>query len=468
MPTNHRTPEPAKRGGQSPLRGHTTAPPNPQSGAGEARFGGIPPNHPSATLRTGLTTHLSPVWSRYGDFVTERGEGVYVYDSEGNRYLDFTSGIGVVNTGHCHPKVVEAIREQAGKIIHAELNIQYHRPVLNLVEELLSVLPKPIDSFFFSNSGAEAVEAAVKLARQTTRRPNIIAFQGAFHGRTNAAMALTSSKAHYRTGFSPFMSGVHIAPFPYTYRLQMSDDEASEFCLNELRYLFATQTPPDEVAAVLIESVLGEGGYVIPPKKFMQGLRALCDEYGLLLILDEVQSGFGRTGQWFAFEHFGIVPDIVVMAKGLASGMPLSAIAARKELMDKWIPGTHGGTYTGNAVACAAAVATIQVLREEKLIENAAKMGEVLLDGLSELQSRHAVIGEVRGLGLMVAAEFGAPRQPDTQAAKTIRQKAQEQKLLLLTCGPYDNIIRFVPPLVVNQQQVEEALQVIEKVMNKT
>lgn len=424
-------------------------------------------NQPTDHSTNRLTDHLSPVWSRYGSFITTRGEGVYVYDANGNRYLDFTSGIGVVNTGHCHPKVVEAIREQAGNIIHAELNIQYHEPLLRLVEALLTIMPPALDSFFFSNSGAEAIEAAIKLARQTTRRPNIIAFQGAFHGRTNAAMALTSSKAIYRKGYAPLMSGVHIAPFPYTYRLQMSDDEASDFCLNELRFLLATQTPPDEIAAILIESVLGEGGYVVPPKKFMQGLRALCDELDILLIADEVQSGFGRTGKWFAFEHFGIVPDIVVMAKGIASGMPLSGIAARKALMDKWIPGTHGGTYTGNAVACAAAVATIHAMREEKMIENAARMGEFFMDGLSELQSRHSVIGDVRGLGLMIAAEFGEPRKPNTHAAHVARDLAQAEKLLLLTCGPYDNVIRFVPPLIVNQQQVEEALHVMDKALTR-
>ena len=414
-----------------------------------------------------LASHLSPVWARYGNIVTTRGEGVYVYDTAGDRYLDFTSGIGVTNTGHCHPRVVEAIREQAGKILHAELNIQYHEPALNLVEQLLSIMPPRLDSYFFTNSGAEAIEAAVKLARQATRRPNIIAFQGAFHGRTNAAMALTSSKALYRTGYAPLMSGVHIAPFPYTYRLQMSDDEASDFCLNELRYLLATQTPPDEVAGILIESVLGEGGYVVPPAKFMRGLRALCDELNILLIMDEVQSGFGRTGKWFAFEHFGIVPDMVTMAKGIASGMPLSALATSKALMDRWIPGTHGGTYTANAVSCAAAVATIQVMKEEKLVDNAARMGEFLKDGLTELQSRFPVIGDVRGLGLMVATEFGPARVPNSKVAHLVRDAAQADKLLLLTCGPYDNTIRFVPPLIVNQSQVEDALTIFEHALEK-
>jgi 4-aminobutyrate aminotransferase len=413
------------------------------------------------------TQNLSPVWARYGDFVVARGEGVYVYDTEGKRYLDFTSGIGVVNTGHCHPRVVEAIREQAGKIIHAELNIHYHESVLQLTEELLTIMPKPLDSFFFTNSGAEAIESSVKLARQTTRRPNIIAFQGGFHGRTNAAMALTTSKATYRTGYAPLMAGVHYAPFPTAYRWQMSEAAATDFCLSEIEYLLRTQTPPTEVAALLIEPVLGEGGYIPASAKFLQGLRNICDAHGILLIVDEVQTGFGRTGKWFACAHANITPDIMVMAKGLASGMPLSAIAARQELMNQWIPGTHGGTYTGSAVGCAAAVATIQVMREEKLVENAAKLGEVLRDGLIELQSRYPIIGDVRGLGLMVATEFGAPRAPDKQATDAVRNAAQAEQLLLLTCGPYDNVIRYVPPLVVNQQQVEAALSILERALAK-
>lgn len=411
--------------------------------------------------------HLSAVWGRYGDFIADHAEGVYVYDTNGHRHLDFTSGIGVTNTGHCHPKVVAAIREQAGKMIHAELNIQYHQPVFRLIDELQTVVPKALDGFFFTNSGAEAIEGSIKLARQTTGRPNVIAFQGAFHGRTYMAMSLTNSKAMYRKGYAPLVAGVYIAPFPYSYRLQMSEADATDFCLNELRFMFATQTPPEEVAAILIESVLGEGGYVVPPKAFMQGLRQICDEFGMLLILDEVQSGFGRTGKWFACEHFGVTPDIMVMAKGIASGMPLSAIAARKAIMDKWIVSSHGGTYTGNAVACAAAVATIQAMKEEGMIANSAKMGEVLKDGLTELQSRYTFISDVRGLGLMVAAEFGAPRQPNTKAAKDVLHRASDDGLMLLTCGSFDNVIRFVPPLIVNQSQVEDALNILDKALSK-
>ncbi|MBI5876712.1 MAG: aminotransferase class III-fold pyridoxal phosphate-dependent enzyme [Chloroflexi bacterium] len=409
--------------------------------------------------------HLSAVWGRYGDFIADHAEGVYVYDTEGRRHLDFTSGIGVTNTGHCHPKVVAAIREQAGKMIHAELNIQYHQPVFRLIDELRTVVPPNLDAFFFTNSGAEAVEGAIKLARQTSHRANVIAFQGAFHGRTYMAMSLTNSKSMYRQGYAPLVAGVHIAPFPYHYRMQMTESDATEFCLNELRFMFATQCPPDDTAAIIIESVLGEGGYVVPSKAFMQGLRQICDEFGILLILDEVQSGFGRTGKWFACEHYGIQPDIMVMAKGLASGMPLSAIAARKSIMDKWIVSSHGGTYTGNAIGCAAAVATIQAMKEERMIENAAKVGGFFMDGLSELQGRYPVIGDVRGVGLMIAAEFGTPRAPNTKAAKELLHKAGDDGLMLLTCGPFDNTIRFVPPLIVTQQQAEDALNIIDKAL---
>lgn len=298
---------------------------------------------------------LSPVWTHLTQIVVERAEGAYLYDVEGNQYLDFTSGIGVTNTGHCHPRVVEAIREQAGRLLHGQANIIFHPPMLRLVEELRTVAPPSLGSFFFSNSGAEAVEASIKLARQATGRTNIIVFQGSFHGRTVGTMSMTTSKTVYRIGYQPLMPGVFVAPFPYAYRYGWDEETTVDFCLNELDFLLLSQTAPSETAAIIIEPVLGEGGYVVPPQRFMAALRALCDEHGILLIADEVQSGFGRTGKFFAHEHFGITPDIMVMAKGLASGLPLSGIAASKDLMAKWLPGSHGGTYGGNALACAAA-----------------------------------------------------------------------------------------------------------------
>ncbi len=412
------------------------------------------------------TAYLSPVWPRYTDILAERAEGIYIHGADGRRYIDFTCGIGVTNTGHCHPRVVRAAQEQCALLIHGQANIVYHRPMLRLVEELRTVVPADLNSFFFSNSGAEAVEAAVKLARHATGKPVIIVFQGSFHGRTVGTMSLTTSKTIYRLRYQPLMPGVVVAPYPYAYRYGWSPEETLRFCLQEVRHLLVTQCDPSETAAILVEPVLGEGGYVVPPAGFLPGLRAIADEFGLLLIADEVQSGFGRTGRWFAIEHFGVVPDIMVMAKGLASGFPLSGIAARRELMERWVPGTHGGTYGGNAVACAAAVATIQVMREEGLIENSARQGAFLLERLRELQGKHSRIGDVRGLGLMVGCEFTAPDgRPDRASAKAVVQACQRLGLLLLTCGPYDNTIRWIPPLIVTREQLEEALGIFEQAL---
>ncbi|MCC7359615.1 MAG: aminotransferase class III-fold pyridoxal phosphate-dependent enzyme [Anaerolineales bacterium] len=408
-------------------------------------------------------SHISPVWGRAvpATLVADRGEGAYLYTTDGRRYLDFTSGIGVTNTGHAHPRVVAAIQAQAAKLLHGQANIVFHEPLIQLTQALAELLPPSLDSYFFSNSGAEILEAAVKLAKAATQRPNIIVFSGSFHGRTHLTMAMTTSKTIYRAGFQPLVPGIFVAPFPYSYRYGWDDDTTTDFCLRELKLLLKSQTAPAETAAMVIEPVLGEGGYVAPPARFMQGLREICDHYGILLVADEVQSGFGRTGKWFAFEHFGIVPDIVVMAKGLASGLPLSGLAANRALMAKWTPGSHGGTYGGNAVACAAAVASIQVLREEGLIENSAQMGGVLQAGLRRLQEDHPEIGDVRGLGLMVATEFTMPtREPWTDRAKAVAARALDAGLLLLTCGSYDNVIRWIPPLMVSEAQIKEALAV--------
>jgi 4-aminobutyrate aminotransferase len=403
--------------------------------------------------------YISPVWTRYTPIVAERAEGTYVYDHDGTRYLDFTCGIGVTNTGHCHPRVVRAVQEQAAKLLHGQANIVFHPPLLELAQELRAVAPEGLDSFFFSNSGAEAVEGAVKLARHATGRPNIIVFQGSFHGRTALTMALTTSKTIYRVGYQPLPAGVFVAPYPYVYRYGWSADEAVDFCLREVEFLLETQTAPSETAAVLVEPVLGEGGYVVPPPGFLRGLRRICDEHDILLIADEIQSGFGRTGTWFAIEHFGVTPDIMTMAKGLASGLPLSGIAARRELMERWIPGSHGGTYGGNAVACAAAVATIRVIREEGLLENATRMGVWLMGQLRSLQVEFPDIGDVRGLGLMIGVEFtNSDGFPATDLAKAVAKGSQERRLLLLTCGPWTNTVRWIPPLTVTQEQLEEAL----------
>jgi 4-aminobutyrate aminotransferase len=404
-------------------------------------------------------SHISPVWTRYTSIVAERAEGAYVYDRDGTRYLDFTCGIGVTNTGHCHPKVVRAVQEQAAKLLHGQANIIFHPPLLELAEELRTVVPEELDCFFLSNSGAEAVEGAIKLARHATARPNVIVFQGSFHGRTALTMALTTSKTIYRAGYQPLPAGVFVAPYPYAYRYGWGPEETEVFCLREVEFLLMTQTAPWETAAILVEPVLGEGGYVVPPPGFLKGLRRICDEHSILLIADEVQSGFGRTGKWFAVEHFGVVPDIMVMAKGLASGLPLSGVAARRELMERWIPGSHGGTYGGNAIACAAAVATIRTIREEGLLENARQSGAWLMEQLRALQAEFSIIGDVRGLGLMIGAEFTAPDgSPATDLTKALGKGCLKRHLLLLTCGPWGNTVRWIPPLTVTREQMEEAL----------
>jgi 4-aminobutyrate aminotransferase len=404
--------------------------------------------------------HISPIWSRAFSVIVDHGEGSYLYDVEGKRYLDFTCGIGVTNTGHAHPRVVKAIQEQAAKLIHGQANIVYHKPMFELVDELLTIVPPALDSFFFSNSGAEIVEGGVKLAKQFTGRPNVIVFQGSFHGRTHLTMAMTTSKTVYRVAYQPLVPGIFVAPYPYAFYYGWDEQTTLDFCLRELKKLLKSQTAPEETACIVVEPVLGEGGYVVPPAGFLPELRKLCDEHGILLIADEVQSGFGRTAKFFAVEHTQTVPDIMLMAKGIASGLPLSGLAARKELMSKWKPGTHGGTFGGNIVACAAAVATIRAMKEEKLIENAAARGAQLMAGLRKLQAEFSQIGEVRGAGLMVGVEFGRPGAPDTATAKAVAKAAFERGLMLLSCGTFDNIIRWIPPLVVNEQQMDEALEI--------
>jgi 4-aminobutyrate aminotransferase len=410
---------------------------------------------------------ISPVWTRITDILMERGEGVYLYDTQGRRYLDFTSGIAVTSTGHCHPQVVRAIQEQATRLIFGQINVVYHQPILDLIAELRPVVPAELDSFFFSNSGAEAIEGAVKLAKHATGRPNVIVFQGSFHGRTHLTMAMTTSKTVYRKHYQPLVPGIFVAPYPYAYYYGWDDETTREFALRELERLLSSQTIPDETACIVVEPVLGEGGYVVPPAGFLSALRRLCDEHGILLVADEIQSGIGRTGKFFAVEHEGIVPDILAMAKGIASGMPLSGIVTRRELAEKWMVGSHGGTFGGNPVACAAAAATVRVIKEERLTENAAARGAQLLEGLRRLQADFALIGDVRGLGLMVATEFTQDGQPATAVAKALIKAAAQDGLLLLVCGTYDNVVRWMPPLVVKEAQIEEALQIFAGALDR-
>ena len=414
--------------------------------------------------------HMTPAWTRIFNFVAERAEGSYIYTDDGRKLLDFTCGIGVTNTGHCHPKVVAAIQAQAANFIHAQANIVVHKPMLQLIEELRKISPPSIDSFYFANSGAEALENAVKIAKVVTGRPNVIVFSGSFHGRTHATMSLTTSKTIYRAGFAPLMAGVYVAPFPYAFAMNMTEEQASQYCLEQLEYLLASQTAPKETAAILIETVLGEGGYVVPPTSFMKGLREICDKHGIMLIFDEVQSGFGRTGKWFALEHFDVVPDIITAAKGIASGMPLSGVFTRADIMKKLDTGSIGGTYGGNAIAYAAGVATIRAMREEKMLENATDKGIQLMTGLRKLQEEYPQIGDVRGKGLMIGTEFvadGGGHAKTKQLVKDVIHAAEEKNLLLLSCGTYDSTIRWIPPLNVTSEQINEGLRIFGEALKE-
>lgn len=413
---------------------------------------------------------LSPVWTHLTQVQPAYAKGIYIYDADDNRYIDFTSGIGVTNTGHCHPKVVKAVQDQAASMIFSQMNITIHPKAIELAEKLNRVTPAKIDRFFFSNSGAEAVEAAVKLGRQATGRKNIVVMQGSFHGRTHQTMAMTTSKYIYRKNYQPLPGGVFVAPFPYAYYYGWDEEEATEFCMKQLDLLLHSQTSPGETAAIVIEPILGEGGYVPAPDGFLQELRAVCDQHDILLIADEVQSGFGRTGKFFAYEHAGIEPDIIVMAKGLGSGLPISAIGASAALMDKWAPGTHGGTYGGGSpISLAGACASIEAIEEDRLVKNAKVMGDYLITRLKEMQRKCPVhgdgfsIGDVRGRGLMVGVEFTDKEgNPDAATASKVAQYCVEHHLLILICGSYQNVIRFIPPLTVTQAELDEGLAIFE------
>lgn len=404
---------------------------------------------------------LSPVLKQATPVVATRGEGVYLFDADDRRYLDFTAGIGVTSTGHCHPRVVAAAQEQVGKLIHGQYTTVMHQPLLTLTDRLSEVLPSGLDRLFFANSGSEAVEAALRLARQATGRPNVIVFHGGFHGRTVAAASLTTSGTKFRSGFSPLMAGVQVSPFPDPTHFGWSQEEATEFALRQLDYTLQTLSAPNDTAAFIVEPVLGEGGYVPASTEFFAGLRERADRHGILLVVDEVQTGWGRTGKFWGGDHFDANADILITAKGLASGFPLSGIAASHALMEKAWPGSQGGTYGANAVACAAAIATLDVIEEEGLVENSAARGKQLRAALEDVAAQHPQITDVRGLGLMVANEFrDADGNPDGATSAAVQQEAARRGLLLLNCGAWGQCVRFIPALVVGEQDVDEAAEV--------
>ena len=417
---------------------------------------------------------MPPVWSRITNLVVDRGEGSWLITPQRERYLDYTSGIGVTNTGHAHPRVVAAVQAQAAKLLHGQQNIVYHEPGLRLYERLSRLLPGGPWGAFLSNSGAEAVEAAVKLARVATGRPAIIAFRYGFHGRTAQTMALTAAKDVYRGAFEPLPGSVYHTAYPYCYRAAGgAHDPAACTCDWEaqLDLLFHQLVYPDKVAAIIVEPVIGEGGYIVPPPGFLPRLREITSANGILLIADEVQTGFGRTGELFAVRHWDVEPDILAMAKGIASGLPLSGLIAKREILDRLPPGSHGGTYGGNVVACAAAMATLDVIEDEGLVANARARGTQLLDGLRRITADRTSVGDVRGLGLMVAIELVIPgegdgRVPDPALTKRIQQACFDRKLLVLTAGTYVNVIRIIPPLVTTEAEVETALRIFAEALD--
>ena len=406
-----------------------------------------------------LMTSLSPLLKQATPVMVDHALGSWIYGTDGRSYLDFTTGIGVTSTGHCHPKVVAAAQEQAGKIIHAQYTTVMHQPLLELTDKLGEVLPTGLDSVFYANSGSEAVEAAVRLARMATGRPNIVVFQGGFHGRTVAAASLTTAGTKFSAGFAPLMAGVHMSAFPYAYRYGWDEDTAVAFALQELDYLLQTRTAPNDTAAFLIEPALGDGGYLPTPPAFLEGLRERATHHGIQLIIDEVQAGVGRMGRFWGHQFSSAEPDIIVTAKGIASGFPISAIAASTETMSKGWPGSQGGTYGGNAVSAAAGVATLGVVQEEGLVENSRLRGDQLQAGLLRIQERFPAIGNVRGLGLMQGIEFtGADGKPDAATATAVQQATTEQDLLTLTCGPAGNVVRLIPALVVTEDEISTGL----------
>ncbi len=408
---------------------------------------------------------IAPALVFHTDIVVKKAEGLYVESTDGKRYMDFSSGLATTNLGHCPPEVCEAAKAQMERLVHSGCVFHYDSEV-ELAERLARITPGNIDMFFFSNSGAEAVEGAIKLARFSTGRQGIIAFTGGFHGRTLGALTLTASAARYRRRYHPLLPSVFHSPYPYCYRCPMGQNvkTCSTECFNYLESILRYQITPEEVACVIIEPVLGEGGYIAPPLGFMKKLRALCSKEGILLIADEVQTGFGRTGRWFASEHFDLRPDIVTMAKGIASGFPLSAIGSSSKIMSRWPPGAHGTTFGGNPVSSAAACATIDKIERDNLLENANKMGGRAIARLREMQKRSTKIGDVRGLGLMIGVEFvKKDGGPDKEGLMKVIKKCLSKGLVIIECGVDKNVARLMPPLTIKESEMDKALDIFEE-----
>ncbi|KXS17286.1 hypothetical protein M427DRAFT_122064 [Gonapodya prolifera JEL478] len=418
--------------------------------------------------------HITKGIGRSSTMVIERGEGVWLHSVGGRKVFDLTTGIGVTSTGHSHPTVVKAVQEQAARIPHAQVNLVLHKPMIDLISRMQEVMPhSSLDTFFFWNSGAEAVEAALKLARQATKKSNIIVFNGGYHGRTIGTMSLTTSKTVYRTGFGPLMPQVFVAPVPYAHHCSgnicnqpgADNSHCVNWALEQMELLLKMQSAPEDTGAMIIEPVLGEGGYVPMPAEFLQGLRKICDKNGILLVADEVQTGMGRTGKHWAVEHAPVTPDILIFAKGIASGYPLSGIASRRDLMDKQPAGSMGGTYGGNAVACAAALGTLDVFKAENLLGNVAVRSEQffgsLRSNLPSILAKHDISVDIRGLGLMIGLEFSGPGTKKYKkgiAAEIASTALDKYDMLILTTSVYDTL-RLIPPLNITEAETTEALR---------
>jgi 4-aminobutyrate aminotransferase len=405
----------------------------------------------------------SPSYPRDDPFVMSHGRGAEVWDVDGNRFLDFAAGIAVCSTGHAHPRVVQAVKDAADRFLHISSDY-WHEGQVRLAERLAELAPmrEPVMTFL-AQSGTEAVEGALKLARYVTGRPRFIGFLGGFHGRTMGSLAFTSSKYTQQKGFFPTMPGVTHVPFPNPYRPLFVGPDQGQAVLDYIEdVLFPRNLPPAEVAAIVVEPIQGEGGYIVPPDGFLPGLRALCDRHGILLVCDEVQSGVGRTGRMFASQHWDVAPDIVTLAKGLGSGLPIGAVVARKRIMERWPRGAHGNTFGGNPLCCAAALVTLDLV-EGEYAANAATVGEYFLSRLRDLQARHDVIGDVRGKGLMIGMELvtdRASRAPAKELCDAVIHRAFRNGLLLLSCGT--STVRFMPPLLITRGDVDEAMTLLE------
>ncbi len=411
--------------------------------------------------------YLSPALAKATDLIVKKGQGCYVEDVNGVEYLDFVQGIAVNAFGHCHPKIVAAIKEQVETLITASFNLVNYPATLKLAKELAEFTPGELNTFFFSNGGAEANDGAVKLARNYTGRPGIIAMRGSFHGRTIGACSITGSNSKYRKNIEPLVPSVYFTPYPNCFRCpyNTSCDECSLECLRELQWTFDYLIYPENVAAVIMEPVMGEGGYVVPPQKYVDGLNKMLKEHGILLIFDEIQSGFGRTGKMFASEHFGIVPDIMTMGKAIAGGLPMSCIASTKEIMDSWMAGMHGTTFGGHPVCAAAALAVLGLMKEENILDNVNGQGAYLKERLTEMKEKYPIIGDVRGLGLMMAAEFVNPEDnsPSADYLNMVKDYCLSKNMLTLSCGVYGNGFRFATPLNVAREELDKGLAIFEE-----